>query len=219
MSLRTLNILLFIALVATVGLNWVAGRDLSRPNVEFLPEMVHSVPYDAFDPSPVFADGKTLQQPVEGTIVRGSQPIHYAATPEDALRAGRELVNPYAPDAQDARDAGASVYSAFCQHCHGAQGAGDGPVSKRGFPPPPALSTPKADSMSDGQMFHILTYGQGNMPSHAPQLVPDDRWKVILHVRTLQARAARKAAAEEIAAAKAAEEAAAVADTANGNPQ
>jgi mono/diheme cytochrome c family protein len=40
--------------------------------------------------------------------------------------------------------------------------------------------------MPDGQMFHVLTYGQGRMPPVATQLASDDRWRAILHVRQLQ---------------------------------
>jgi mono/diheme cytochrome c family protein len=40
--------------------------------------------------------------------------------------------------------------------------------------------------MKDGQMFHVLTYGQGNMPAFSSTLSRDDRWSVILHVRLLQ---------------------------------
>jgi hypothetical protein len=36
-------------------------------------------------------------------------------------------------------------------------------------------------------MFHIITYGKGNMPPHAAQISREDRWKVILHIRSLQA--------------------------------
>jgi mono/diheme cytochrome c family protein len=35
-------------------------------------------------------------------------------------------------------------------------------------------------------MFHILTFGQKNMPSHASQLSVKDRWSVIAYVRSLQ---------------------------------
>ena len=35
-------------------------------------------------------------------------------------------------------------------------------------------------------MFHVLTYGQGNMPAFSPALSTEDRWSVILHVRLLQ---------------------------------
>src|ERR1019366_4166136 len=44
----------------------------------------------------------------------------------------------------------------------------------------------RAIQMPDGQMFHVLTCGQGRMPSVAPQLSPEDRWCSILYVRQLQ---------------------------------
>lgn len=206
---RLLNILLFLALMATVGLNWLAGRDTSQPNLEYLPEMVHSVPYDAFAANPVFADGKTLQQPAMGTIIRGNMPLAYAAGPEEALRAGRELTSPYPSDDQNVLKRGGFVYAAFCQHCHGPTGLGDGAVALRGFPPPPSLLADQARQLPNGRMFHILTFGQGNMPSHASQLTPADRWKVIAYLRTLQSRAKTQAAAAAAAAATAAAAAAA----------
>ena len=43
--------------------------------------------------------------------------------------------------------------------------------------------------MKDGQLFHVLTYGQNNMPFYASQLSREDRWNVILYVRTMQAAA------------------------------
>jgi hypothetical protein len=46
--------------------------------------------------------------------------------------------------------------------------------------------------MKDGQMFHILTHGQGNMASYAGQLLSADRWQVILHIRSLQQQAKGK---------------------------
>ncbi len=190
MSRRALNMLLLLVLLGCLVLNWTAGRDASRPNAEFLPDMAHSPAYGAFAPNPNFRDGKTLQPPVPGTIVRAHPPLHYQATPEDALRAAVELQNPLSQDDTPARERGALVFSAFCQQCHGASGLGDGPVAHRGFPPPPSLLAPHAVTMKDGQMFHVLTYGQGNMPAHAAQLAREDRWKVIVHVRTLQARAA-----------------------------
>ncbi len=68
-------------------------------------------------------------------------------------------------------------------------------VAKRGFPPPPSLVLEHAIKMKDGQMFHVATLGQGNMPGHAAQISRDDRWHVINHIRTLQADAQRKSAA------------------------
>jgi len=35
-------------------------------------------------------------------------------------------------------------------------------------------------------MFHVITLGRKDMPSHAAQASVDDRWKVILYIRALQ---------------------------------
>ena len=152
--------------------------------------MVRSVAAKSFSPNAVFADGKTLQKPAPGTIPRGLLPLHYQATPEDARRAGEELANPFSSSDENALKQGATVYANFCVACHGLTRAGDGPVARRGYPPPPAAPPP----IKDGEMFHIVTYGRGNMPSHAAQLSREDRWKVTLFIRSLQQKAAAQAA-------------------------
>jgi len=97
-----------------------------------------------------------------------------------------ELSNPVKRDSVEELERGAFVFSTFCQPCHGSGGVGDGRIVQHGFPPPPSLLADRAIQMKDGQMFHLLTYGQGNMPSMASQVNTDDRWRVILHIRTLQ---------------------------------
>ena len=52
--------------------------------------------------------------------------------------------------------------------------------------PPPSLHALRATQMPDGELFHVLTYGQGNMPAYAAQMTRDERWMVLLHVRDLQ---------------------------------
>jgi len=142
-----------------------------------------------------------LQPPAPGAISRGLLPLHYAPTPQDALRAGEELQNPR--DIHDPRilARGAWVFTNFCAECHGAGGLGDGLIALRGFPPPPSLLAQRALKMKDGQMFHVLSYGQNNMPSYASQVSRDDRWMVIAYVRSLQAAAAAKAPAAAAASA------------------
>ncbi|HXG58510.1 MAG TPA: cytochrome c [Thermoanaerobaculia bacterium] len=179
------NAALFCVMVALLSLHWILRDDPARPNVEVLPNMVDSVPYDAFDRNPNFRDGKTLREPVPGTVIRGQMPLHYAATPADALRAGIELANPSAGK-PSARARGAIVYANYCETCHGPGGKGDGRVAQRGFPMPPSLLADKAMQMRDGQIFHIVTYGQGNMPSYAAQIDRSDRWAAIEYVRSLQ---------------------------------
>ncbi len=186
MTRATLNVFLLLAFVLTVGLNWMGPPDFSRRNADYFPNMARSPRYNGYSPNPNFPDGKTLQPPVPGTEPRGYVPLHYTASAVDAVRSGEELTNPFQASDQRAFARGASVFANFCQACHGAGGSGNGPVSLRGFPAPPSLLDDHARNLKDGQIFHILTFGQKNMPSYAAQVSTNDRWKVILHVRSLQ---------------------------------
>ncbi|MFV0443037.1 MAG: c-type cytochrome [Planctomycetaceae bacterium] len=196
-------------LVLTLALGAAFRPDATRPNWEFLPDMKRTPSARTFETNHQFVNGRTQQTPVAETIPRGLLPLHFTASKEDAVRAGLELSNPYhasplsTPDVDPAQAAVAAeqrikasmsrghlVYQVYCQSCHGVTGAGDGPVAQRGFPPPPPLPTGKSVQMRDGQLFHILTWGQGSMPSMAAQLDRDQRWDVINYVRSRQALAA-----------------------------
>jgi mono/diheme cytochrome c family protein len=181
-------ILLALVLAALIGAHWLVLPDPSQRNWEFLPNMVESYPIDAQSPTTVLDDGTVVYlRPVPGTVAQDFPVFEYPATPEGALLAGQELSNPFAADDVDAVTRGGLVYSNFCAVCHGGAGHGDGTVTKRGVPPPPNLQLPHSLEMTDGQMYHVISTGQGNMASYASQLPREDRWKVILHVRKLQA--------------------------------
>jgi len=183
-----LNLFLLMLLGGVLGLCWSTGRDVTRPNYESIIEgqMRHSPAYDSFAPNPNFPDGLTLRVAPAGTIARGHMPLPYQAMPEDAVRAGLELRNPFSEKDEPRQKRGAAVFSNYCQVCHGPMGWGDGPITQGGFPPPPSLIADRAVRMPEGQMFHVLTYGQGRMPAVAAQLSRNDRWCAILHVRQMQ---------------------------------
>jgi mono/diheme cytochrome c family protein len=167
----------------------VLGGDPRGRSLQVLPDMVESVPFDAYAANPNFADGKTLRPPVAGTIPYGGTPLRYAPTAEGAARAAAELASPYAGTVSAAVvERGRKVFATFCAPCHGTGGEGDGPVTRRGVPPPPSLLAERVRAMKDGQLFHIITFGQGNMPSYAAQVDRDDRWKVVRFVRGLGAQ-------------------------------
>ena len=188
-----INLLLILVLAGLIGLHWVILPDPSRRNYEIMPDMVHSLARDAQTAVTALPDGTPLDlRPPEGAIARGYMPFTYAATPVGALQAAAELHSPIAPEDPDADARGAEVFNTFCSVCHGAGGHGDGNVTKRGVPPPPSLLVEHATQMSDGQMYHVVTLGQGNMAPHASQVGRDDRWLAIRHIRALQ-EAARQA--------------------------
>ena len=193
MNYWRINLTLAALIAITVLVNYLLQPDYSRPNYNFLPGMQYSPAYGAYSRNLNFANGRTPQGPVAGTLARGEQPLHYQATPEDALRAGEELRNPIKPDDALAFKHGAGVYPVFCIACHGATGAGDGTVVTRGVPALP-ISTGNAVNWRDGHLFHIVTYGKGAMASYAGQLTPYDRWCVIRYLRSLQVNAADLAA-------------------------
>ncbi len=160
-------------------------RDLSVRTPEFLMDMNTSAAYQSQESNPVFDDGRNLRLPVPGTIVRGFMPFPYGDGLEEAKRAGQELVNPFKPDPANL-ERGARNFKIYCAVCHGEGGKGDGTVTKRGVPPPPSLLLENAKKMPDGEIYHAITLGRNNMPSHGAQIGRDDRWKTILYVRKLQ---------------------------------
>lgn len=181
-----LNGLLGLLLLLAVGVSLALRRDPVVPNWEFMPNMAHSARQNAFESSEAFPDGATLRTPPEGSIPRGAWPLGYGNSARDAIRAGRELVNPIPNDAT-AVARGGVVYERFCVTCHGEAGLGDGPVVERGVRRPPSLLRPGTRRMPDGQMFHIITRGQRTMGAYGAQVAPDDRWRVVHYVRALQA--------------------------------
>ena len=221
---RVLNVLLFLAFLATLALHGMISGDPSRRNIELIPEMVRTPAYNSYAPNPNFTDGRTFQSPSPGTIARGQMPLHYGLMPDEALRAGSELYNPIflgpahliAPTGSllqtivatgvveyadtRARERGAFVFTNYCQVCHGPEGKGNGPLTQRGYPFPPSLVMGLTVQRKDGELFHVISYGSvqrksgqivpGNMPGHAGQLSPEDRWNAILHIRVLQQKPA-----------------------------
>lgn len=183
-----LNAFLIVLMAGAFGLSWIVQGDPAQPNRRVPTNMADSIAYDSFAPNAAFADGKTLQAPPQGSIARGYLPLHYTPAAEDAARAGVELTNPFSADPEPHLERAAAIYKSFCMVCHGVGGMGDGPVTRRGVPPPPSLHAENAMNLPDGRMFHILTYGQNNMASYASQVSRDDRWRVILHIRSLQGR-------------------------------
>jgi mono/diheme cytochrome c family protein len=183
---RRLNIALLISLVLLAAIALLLPRNLARPNREFLPDMAHTLAYRAESVSPAFPDGKTLQAPVAGAIAQGEMPLRDQAVEQDALCAGWDLKNRSAADDLRAQRRSAAVFQNFCTACHGLHGDGDGPIGQRGYPAPPSLTSGNSTRMPDGQLFHIVTYGRGNMPGHVGQISSDDRWNAVGHVRTLQ---------------------------------
>lgn len=125
-------------------------------------------------------NGASVMMPPEHTIARNHKPYRLES-PEEADKA---LRNPLAYT-EESLIRGRKVYNTYCMVCHGERGYGDGPVVNP-FPIPKSLQSDDMLRWGDGHLFHVITKGQGVMPSYAQQIQPQDRWAVILYVRALQ---------------------------------
>lgn len=128
-------------------------------------------------------DVMTARVPVNGTIPRGFTPYAYENNAEGYEKAGLNLNNPITFSENVVKE-GEALYGMFCVQCHGTTGQGDGIlVEREKFPPLPVKFNPGL-AISEGKMFHSITFGKGLMGSHASQLNKEERWKLILFIRT-----------------------------------
>ncbi len=160
------------------------SKNPNHPGYVYLPDMDVSRAYDTYTENPVFEDGKTLREPVEGTIPRGYSPYPYVKDDLDLLKAGKTLSNPLEATAEIVQR-GEVLFTRYCSHCHGPKGDGQGVLYTSGrFPLPPGnLTSEKTINRPDGEIYHIVTVGFGIMGAHGSQILSDDRWKIIHYVR------------------------------------
>ncbi len=175
---REISAIVFASIVTLLG----ACQPGDQPGPEYMPDMARGPAYKAFAPNQATRNGITLQRPVAGTIARGHQPFHYGKGEAEAVRAGRELTNPFHPTEQTL-EKGKALYQIYCLVCHGEAGKGDGPIAAK-IPTPPSYKSERLLGYPPGRIFHVITMGANKMPSYAVQLAPEERWQVITYIRS-----------------------------------
>lgn len=192
LAMNKFRILSLLAVGTVVSILITAcGKDKRSTGWEYAPNMYEHLAYDPYQPNPNFANGTTAQVPPVGTTPIGFVRFDYPNTKEGYEKAGVEVVNKYVATKQTLTD-GKILFEHFCSPCHGVQGQGDGLVVQHGFPAPPSYSKGQSSrggamkDLSDGKIYHTITYGLNAMGSYASQLDPDERWKVVLYVHQLQ---------------------------------
>jgi mono/diheme cytochrome c family protein len=180
-------------IIAAVGCS-----DVKRtPGKVYMPDMANSRAYETYSTNPVFADGRTSQGPVAGTVKRGdAYPVHIEMDKVGDTAnyyASRSLQNPIASLTAEQMKETERVYLINCGICHGAKLDGNGPLWKDGdgpYPSKPAtlVGDAKYEAMPEGQMFYSLTYGKNLMGSYASQLTAKQRWEVITYIKIKQGK-------------------------------
>jgi mono/diheme cytochrome c family protein len=173
-------------IVAVVGLSFMATScfDKAKPNYQFFPNMYEAVSYETYSEHNVFKGGVEAQVPAKGSIKRGFVPYEIPNTPEGYALAKATLKSPLDPTTIN-QDKAKDLYTVYCAICHGEKGDGKGNlVVKEKF-----LGVPnyKDREITDGSIFHVITYGLNSMGSHANQLSQEERWMVVDYVLKLKA--------------------------------
>ncbi len=172
---RTLLAALLGIAIAAPGLQGcMRGCDSSRPPILINTSMFNQPKALPYASSAFFFDGKTMRDPVPGTIARGQLPAEAAAAP-----LGEE-----ARAAQLAR--GRDRFTIYCVPCHDERGEGRGILAERAKVPTANLHDQKVRVQTDDMLFDTITNGKGLMPSYHYPIGPDDRRAIIAYVRHLQ---------------------------------
>ena len=88
-------------------------------------------------------------------------------------------------------NAARQIYVDECAQCHGDRGKGDGPEARSHHPLPADLTDAKLlANVADGEIFFQITEGRRPMPSFKHRLTEDQRWQLVLLVRSYSQRAA-----------------------------
>jgi hypothetical protein len=85
------------------------------------------------------------------------------------------------PFTDETRKEGERLYRINCQSCHGDPGRNNYIAL---VPPPGDPATEKIQKNSDGEIFHKVAVGRGQMPSFRSVLTTDEIWKVVSYLRS-----------------------------------
>jgi mono/diheme cytochrome c family protein len=121
------------------------------------------------------------QSPAAPATAPAAAPSQSSVVPaEDAAK-----VNPVKATAESQARA-KKQYGWDCAMCHGDNGDGKGDVATeqklalRDYRDPTALK-----SMTDGELYYIISHGKGQMPSEGDRAKPDEIWNLVIYIRKM----------------------------------
>src|SRR2546423_27104 len=174
-----------------------------------MPDMYYSRAYETFGYNDVGGEYDSLSKrgitytamPVPGTVARGDMLSYHLTEDSAGMKAADALKNPL--DSMAVTKGGMQeaerIYLVNCGICHGTALDGNGPLYNGGNGPFPVAPRPLngdyAKALTDGHIFHVITYGIRTMGSYASQLKPEQRWWVIKYIRSKEGGAAAKGGA------------------------
>lgn len=90
------------------------------------------------------------------------------------------------PPSPAALAAARPIYQEKCAQCHGDTGKGDGPEAAMYYPSPKSLiDASQMNTVTDGEIFYQISEGRKPMPSFKKRLTEEQRWQLVVFVRSL----------------------------------
>jgi mono/diheme cytochrome c family protein len=189
--------ILLLSIAAVVGLLGFRGTHFRKTSLFIFPDMEWQLKYRPQKPNGFFANGRTSQLPVPGTIPR-STPIQTAAGavyPYEDASVNTGLIpgttnyveiNPLSITAA-LLTRGQQRFTINCSPCHGQLADGNGITKKIGAMAVVAnLHDARIVKMTDGEIFYVITNGRNLMGAYGPNVTVEDRWAVVAYLRALQ---------------------------------
>jgi len=111
-------------------------------------------------------------------------PVH-GEPPMSLEQATIKMHNPLQQSAQNLAS-GREQFNTYCAPCHGATGQGDGPVAHLLSKPARNLISGSSKFLPDGYIYGVIRDGVLSMPSYAEELPVEQRWQVVMYLRSMQ---------------------------------
>ncbi|WP_424964190.1 c-type cytochrome [Ekhidna sp.] len=205
MMLKTFRYLGIITIGAVLA-SCAAGVD--DTGLEYAPQMYHSTPYEPltqitnedegswldsneedghgefYNSNPYNKFKMNMREPVANTVRRG-EALPVRMTIDDLELAAQTLESPFTAENESVVKEGKALYDSYCKHCHGAKGNADGLVAEK-YAGVANLNGAAYLEITEGHIFHVITYGKGLMGAHGSQVSPEDRWRIARYVKELQ---------------------------------
>lgn len=159
----------------------------------YMPDMTYSVAYETYGETESRlkkSDAHYNGRPVDGTIARGDMFPYIHKNDSLGYVQSATVTNPVPPLDERRMVEATRLYLINCAICHGDKLDGNGPLFKGGDGPykaaPKNFLIDEMKAMTEGTMFHSITYGKNMMGSYASQLSPEQRWMIIHYIRDKQ---------------------------------
>lgn len=185
--------------VLALGMAGFRGSKSRKPPIELFPDMDRQPKLGPQTENHFFADRRSSRMPVAGTIARvaplegvqveGKPVFEFQDGPvTTGLVAGTTNFVETGPFEYTAQfvSRGRDRYQIMCLPCHGPVGDGNGITKKFGMAVVANLHEPRIVKMGDGELFHVISHGRGQMGAYNGQVDVRDRWAIIAYVRALQ---------------------------------